>query len=85
MIRQLIRTEIKDALPLAWKMFCEYEAVNYSEDGKQAFRDSIYSEEYLESLTAYGAFEDEKMIGIIIIIIDESEPPTILSSKNTTD
>lgn len=36
-IRKLNREELNDALPLIWKVFCDYEAVNYSETGKQAF------------------------------------------------
>lgn len=65
MIQPLIRTELNNALPLVWKVFCEYEAVNYPESGKRAFWEAIHSEEYLNMLTAYGAFEGEKLIGII--------------------
>ncbi|MGN1399719.1 MAG: GNAT family N-acetyltransferase [Erysipelotrichaceae bacterium] len=48
-----------------WKVFCEYEAINYSEIGKQSFYNAIYSEEYIKSLTAYGAYENNRLIGII--------------------
>lgn len=65
MIKLLNRTELNTALPLVWKVFCEYEAVNYPESGKQAFWKAIHSEEYLNMLTAYGAFDDDKLIGII--------------------
>lgn len=65
MIRLLNKTELNNALPLVWKVFCEYEAVNYPESGKQAFREAIHSEKYLRMLTAYGAFEDDRLIGII--------------------
>ena len=47
MIRLLNRHELEDALPLVWNVFCEYEAVNYPESGKLAFRDAINSREYL--------------------------------------
>ncbi|MGN0634287.1 MAG: GNAT family N-acetyltransferase [Oscillospiraceae bacterium] len=64
-VRALNRTEISDALPLIWDVFLECEAVNYPENGKQAFRDAIHSEEYLNMLSAYGAFDGKELIGII--------------------
>lgn len=48
-----------------WNVFCEYEAVNYPESGKQAFWAAIHSEEYLDMLSAYGAFIDDMLVGII--------------------
>lgn len=65
MIKALNREELVQALPLVWDVFCEYEAVNYPEESKQAFWDAIHSEDYLDMLSAYGAFEDDTLIGII--------------------
>ncbi len=65
MIRTLDRTELDNALPLVWDVFCEYEAVDYPESGKQAFWNAVHSEEYLNMLSAYGAFEGDKLVGII--------------------
>ncbi|QNU68884.1 GNAT family N-acetyltransferase [Ruminiclostridium herbifermentans] len=65
MIKALDRNELENALPLVWSVFCEYEAVNYPESGKQAFWDAIHSEEYLNMLSAYGAFEEDSLVGII--------------------
>lgn len=64
-IKELSIKNLNDALPLIWDVFLKYEAVNYSESGKQAFWDAIHSEEYLNMLKAYGAFEDNELIGII--------------------
>ncbi|MGN1132149.1 MAG: GNAT family N-acetyltransferase [Ruminococcus sp.] len=64
-IKLLNRKKLYNALPLVWKVFCDYEAVNYPESGKQIFWDSIHSEEYLDSLTAYGAYENRELLGII--------------------
>ena len=64
-IRILSRDELNNAIPLVWKVFCEYEAVNYPKGGKQAFWDAIHTNEYLDVLTAYGAFEEENIVGII--------------------
>lgn len=65
MIKKLDKTELYTALSLVWKVFCEYEAINYPESGKQTFYDAIHSEDYLDMLTAYGYYENEKLIGII--------------------
>ncbi|MGN0621306.1 MAG: GNAT family N-acetyltransferase [Porcipelethomonas sp.] len=66
-IRRLNRSELNDALPLIWKVFCDYEAINYPEAGKQAFWEAIHSEEYLNMLNAYGAFEGKELTGIIAV------------------
>ena len=65
LIKKLTRQELIDALPLVWKVFCEYEAINYPEKGKKAFYESIYSKEYIDMLEPYGAYVNEKLVGII--------------------
>lgn len=52
MLKRLNKTELINALPLVWQVFCDYEAVNYSEYGKQAFWNAIHSEKYLNMLVA---------------------------------
>ena len=64
-IKQLSRKQLVDALPLVWNVFLEFEAVDYPEAGKTAFRDAIHSEEYLDMLTAYGAYEGKELLGMI--------------------
>lgn len=64
-IRSLTIDELNRALDLVWKVFCEYEAVNYTEDSKQTFYEAIHTREYLDMLTAYGAFDENVLIGII--------------------
>jgi GNAT superfamily N-acetyltransferase len=58
-------SKIEDALPLVWDVFCKYEAVNYPVQGEKAFWDAIHSEEYLQTLHGYGAYEGERLIGVI--------------------
>lgn len=65
MIKELNKEELVNALPLVWRVFCEYEAVNYPEAGKNAFWEAIHSEDYLNMLSAYGAFEENVLVGII--------------------
>ncbi len=50
---------------MVWRVFNEYEAVNYPPAGAQAFRNAIHDEGFLGQLSAYGAFEDDRLIGII--------------------
>lgn len=64
-IKKLNKTEITNALPFIWKVFCDFEAVNYTEENKRAFYNAIHDDCYINSLTAYGAFVEEKLIGII--------------------
>lgn len=66
-IKKLIFLEIKVFLPLIWKVFCEFEASNYPESAKLAFKQAIYNENYLAMLTVYGAYKDNLPTGIIAI------------------
>lgn len=65
MIRQLKKQEIINALPLVWKVFNEYEAVNYPDSGTQAFYHAIHDEGFIARLSAYGAFDGDSLIGIL--------------------
>lgn len=64
-IKPISRKNMETALPLVWEVFSKYEAVDYPEKGKKAFRDAIHSEQYLDMLTAYGAYENKELVGII--------------------
>ncbi|MGN1101151.1 MAG: GNAT family N-acetyltransferase [Huintestinicola sp.] len=64
-IKEIGRKKLNEALPLIWDVFCKFEAADYPEYGRQAFRDAIHDEEYLDSLKAYGAFEGKELLGII--------------------
>ena len=64
-IKKLNKKKMLDAIPLVWDVFIQYEATNYPEYGKKAFWEAIHSEEYLDMLTAYGAYEHKELVGII--------------------
>lgn len=53
------------ALPLVWKVFSECEAPVYPKEGVEEFYRSIHDPEYLQQLCMYGAFIDEKLVGVI--------------------
>ena len=64
-IRKLEGIETKTALNLVYKVFMEYEAPDYSEEGVEEFYKSIHDKGYLSKLCLYGAFALEKLIGVI--------------------
>lgn len=65
MIRKIEKTAFDEALSLAWRVFQEYEAPDYTQQGIDEFYKSIHDENYLSKLSMYGAFVNEKLVGII--------------------
>lgn len=41
-IKLLNRKKLYNSLPVVWKVFCDYEAVNYPEIGEKVFWDAIH-------------------------------------------
>lgn len=64
-IIKLKKDQYREVFKLAWEVFQEYEAPDYSKEGIESFYNSIHSEEYIEQLKIFGAFENEKLVGII--------------------
>lgn len=64
-VRELKESESADALLLAWDVFMEYEAPDYSEEGIAEFYKSIHDEGYLSKLRMYGAFMENRLVGVI--------------------
>lgn len=58
-------TATKEALALVWDVFLKFEAPCYSEEGINEFHKTIHDEEYLSELTMYGAYIEDKLIGVI--------------------
>ncbi len=63
--RKLTASEYDQALTLAWKVFLQYEAPEYSKEGIDAFYQSIHDERYLSQLEVYGAFSEEEIVGVM--------------------
>ena len=66
-VRLLTEEETDAALALAWKVFTEYESPDYTLKGTEEFRKALESEAYLAGLRYYGAFDGDKLIGILAI------------------
>ena len=64
-IQEIQRENLESALTLAWNVFLEFEAPDYSADGIAEFQKSIHDPEYLKLLRIIGAFENKQLIGVI--------------------
>jgi len=65
-IRKIGENETKEALELVLRVFMQYEAPDYSDEGVETFkRTAIYNEEYISGIAIYGAYENDKMVGVI--------------------
>lgn len=81
-IRELKKNEITEALDLAWAVFNEFEAPDYSEEGVTEFNRSIHDPKFLSMLRVYGAFEKEKIVGTIATCGDGSHIALFFVSKD---
>ena len=64
-IRELSENEKNDATNLAFKVFLKFEAPDYSEEGIEEFKNSIYSKDFLTTHFYIGAFEGNVLVGMI--------------------
>ena len=65
-IRIIKKEEMKDALELVWKVFLEFEASDYTDEGINEFKKSIDDNNWVNTRDFYGAFdEDNKLLGVI--------------------
>jgi len=64
-VRRLSLEEIPAALELCWQVFLEFEAPEYSQEGIDAFWASLDDRERTCKLKFYGAFDEDKLVGIL--------------------
>lgn len=64
-IRSILPEELPAAIELIWDTFQAYEAPEYPAEGIATFRDSLDSPDYLGALELWGAFREEKLLGVI--------------------
>ncbi|MBE6118176.1 MAG: GNAT family N-acetyltransferase [Erysipelotrichaceae bacterium] len=63
--RTLAEGETEGALALAWKVFQVYEAPVYTAEGTEEFRRSLKDETFLAGIRWYGAFDGERLVGMV--------------------
>lgn len=65
-IKQIPNNNLTDAKKLITDVFMQYEAPDYSEEGVKSFFDTaINNQEYMQNLSVYGAFIQDKLVGVI--------------------
>lgn len=64
-IKKISGTGIKEALELVWKVFLQFEAPDYSEEGINTFREFIDNKWAISGLNFYGAYIEGNIIGVI--------------------
>ena len=64
-VRPLENAEKDKALQLAWRVFCEFESPDYAPEGTEEFKKCLNDDAYLAGLRYYGAFDEERLVGML--------------------
>lgn len=64
-IRKINTNEMKNALKIVWKVFLEFEAPDYTEEGVKEFKKTIDNPNWVKERDFYGAFDNDKILGVI--------------------
>ena len=64
-VKALSPSQIESAIRLIWDTFLQFEAPDYSQEGVSAFRDFIQDPEMIRSLEFWGAYEENRLKGVI--------------------
>jgi len=65
-IRKVEENEMDYALDLVWRVFLEFEAPDYTEEGINEFKKTIDDKDWINARDFFGAYdENNKMLGVI--------------------
>lgn len=64
-IRQLNNSEFDDAIALSLSVFTECGTADFDIKGLETFKSFIHNKELMDKLTIFGAFDNDRLIGII--------------------
>lgn len=64
-IKKLAKKDISAALKLAFDVFMEFEAPEYSDEGVEEFRRTLADESFVGKLKFYGAFMNGELAGVL--------------------
>ena len=70
--RELDAQERVLALDLVWRVFLDYEAPDYGEQGVAEFERSLHDPGFVSALRWYGAFAGDALIGVIATRSEDS-------------
>ena len=65
LIRRIREPELPAAMDLCWRVFQEFEAPDYPPEGVEAFHAYISNAEQAKHLTAFGAWEGQRRLGVL--------------------
>lgn len=60
-----IHDDLDEAISLVWRVFLEFEAPNYQEEGIEEFKRSIFNKEWVSKKKFYGYYDNDKLVGVI--------------------
>ena len=63
-IKEIPKEDMNKALELVWRVFLEYEAPDYSEEGIKEFKRTLDDEKWISERKFFGAYEDN-LLGVI--------------------
>ena len=69
-IRKLQNSEIAEALDLVWKVFSEFDAPDYPQQGIEEFQNFIHDETEIKKLHISGAINGGSIIGVLAMRAD---------------
>lgn len=64
-IRKAKKEELKEIFDLVWNVFLKFEAIDYPKEAKDEFKNHIKDPEFINKLEIFGAFENDKVVGMI--------------------
>ena len=64
-IRRIQEPELPAAMELCWRVFLEFEAPDDPPEGVEAFHTYLADTEQVKRLTAFGAWESERLVGVL--------------------
>lgn len=64
-IREIRENEMNDCLNLVWKTFLEYEAPDYTQEGIDEFKKTIYDDDWRKQRKFIGSFKNNNIIGMM--------------------
>ena len=86
MIRKLDKAEFQQATTLALEVYLQCGQDDFEDEGLESFKSFIFNDKLMNELCIYGAFEENKLIGIMEFLFDEKQRNVfalILGSHNT--
>ena len=84
-IRKLTENEKPAAMELAWRVFLEFEAPEYSPEGVLAFRTYITDPAAVSALEVYGAFDGKVLLGVLAVRQNGTHISLFLLTRPDTD